>query len=89
VEKVRTTYVSFFDDDNGLKPNHFAELFKKMKEGSYDLVHSHRMLVFPNGTLYNGDYLPWAKDEHLGKQAVKVFHEHGILKTGTQYQLIF
>ena len=51
---AKTKYISFLDDDNAITPDHFKTLLEKLKSGNYDMVHCQRIMVFPNGKLYEG-----------------------------------
>jgi len=74
--------VSFLDDDNGLKPNHISSLVDLIEFG-FDLVHSQRTIVFPNGDLFEGNFLPWARDEESNARAMEYFWEKGIYVKGS------
>lgn len=66
---IREPYVAYLDDDNEMLPGHLDGLYRLLApRPDLSAVHSWRIMVYPNGMPYAGDYYPWHPDPSRAKQ---------------------
>lgn len=78
-----TTCVSFLDDDNTVKSNHFSSLATCLLENGYPAVHSYENLFWPDGRPYLERAIPWCRDPQLARTQYDELCAKGVFIPGS------
>ncbi|CAE7210056.1 unnamed protein product [Symbiodinium natans] len=77
---ANTDFVAFLDDDNVLLPQHLTSLMSCADMApAVDLAYSHRLMFHNDGHLFRGDFFPWAVNDELQSNGLKVMTQGGIM----------
>lgn len=76
---VETEYVAYLDDDNTYKPDHLASLLQIIEHQDCHAAHSYRVIIEPDGTLFQGDYFPWVKEPMQSQSFLETMIGFGVL----------
>ncbi len=80
---IETEYVAYLDDDNTYQPDHLASLLQIVEHQDCDAAHSFRVIIEPDGTLFQGDYFPWVKDPMQSQSFLDTMIGFGVLARGS------
>ncbi|NMF63586.1 hypothetical protein DP113_09590 [Brasilonema octagenarum UFV-E1] len=82
LEMIQEPYVCFLDDDNEILPNHLSSLFNVIEVQQLDAAYSWRVLVYPDGSPFTGDYYPWNPSQEIAESLYQWCLENGLLRPG-------
>lgn len=75
-------WIAFLDDDNVFMPHHLVTLLETARHRAVPAVHSHRLLIEPDGTLFDGERFPWPCGELQPEEALVWARSQSLLRTG-------
>ncbi|NEN94791.1 MAG: glycosyltransferase family 2 protein [Moorea sp. SIO3I7] len=82
LEKIQEPFVCFLDDDNEFLPNHLSSLLHCIQEQQLDAAYSWRILLHPDGSLFEGDYYPWHADPKTASLLYKWCVDNEVIRLG-------
>lgn len=82
LEMIQEPYVCFLDDDNEILPNHLISLFNLIEAQQLDAAYSWRVLVYPDGSPFAGDYYPWNPNKEVAESLYRWCVENELIRPG-------
>ena len=76
-------WIAFLDDDNEWKDNHLSELLDCATQSGLRAVHSHRILLNPDGAPYLEDRFPWCRDRQEARRIYRELCVKGVFTPGS------
>ena len=83
ITSIKTTYVSFLDDDNEFYPEHLEQLLEFARNEKCDAVHSYREILYNDGKPYLENLSPWGHSIQQRAEKYKELLEHKIATPGS------
>lgn len=83
VNLLDTAWIACLDDDNEWVEDHIDTLLACAKESSALAVHSHRMLLYPDGTPFLEERYPWVNDIKQSQEVYRILSAKGVFTSGS------
>lgn len=83
VNLLDTVWIACLDDDNEWAEEHIDTLLACAKESGSLAVHSHRMLLYPDGTPFLEERYPWINDERQSQEVYRILRAKGVFTFGS------
>jgi hypothetical protein len=83
VNLLDTEWIACLDDDNEWTEEHIDTLLTCAKESGALAVHSHRLLLYPDGTSFLEERYPWINDEKQSQEVYRILSSKGVFSPGS------
>lgn len=78
INKAKTKWISFLDDDNEFEPNHLSSLLECIQQSGVQAAHSWRKIFNKDGTPYLEERMPWCRSKSKGKEIYQDLKRKGL-----------
>lgn len=83
VSLAKNKWIAFLDDDNEWKDNHLDALLRCAVDNRLRAVHSHRILLYRDGTPFAEARFPWCRDPEEARRLYRQLCERGVFTPGS------